>query len=105
MKEEVFKLVWNQFEDHTTNAFSLLYDEKDLCDVTLVTDDGETFLAHKVVLSGVSPVLKAILSGEAKSPSIFIYLSGMNGQSVDSILRFIYLGETKVKSENIKLSR
>ena len=85
----MFIFVWNQFEDHTTSAFSLIYDEKNFCDVTLVTDDGETLLAHKAVFSEVRPILKAILSG-------------MNGQSVDSILRCIYLGEINVKSENIE---
>ena len=47
-------LKWNDFQVNVSKSFSSLKKEKDLFDVTLVSDDEDHISAHKVVLSASS---------------------------------------------------
>ena len=102
MSKESFCLTWNEFEKSTTNTFNLLREEKEYSDVALFSDDGEIFNAHKVVLNAVSPFLKKIISRTPQHQTTWIYLGGLQNCEIEALLDFIYLGETKVDSENLK---
>ena len=83
----------------------------DFTDVTLVTDDKNTIKAHRNILSACSPVFKNILQMEINNVHPVIYLRGIQYPEIESILQFIYLGQTKFNEErtscpyyNVKLS-
>ena len=56
-----FSLKWNDFQENTSSAFINLRDYLEFNDVTLVSEDGETMEAHKVILSASSPFFMNIL--------------------------------------------
>ena len=68
-------------------------------DVTLICDDNVTIRTHKLILSSSSPLFKEILGGEPALSEIF--LIGIRGSQVESILKFIYLGEVIVHHDNL----
>ena len=58
-------------------------------DVTLICDDNVKIRTHKLILSSSSPLFKEILGDEATLSEIF--LIGIRGLEVESILKFIYI--------------
>ena len=68
-------------------------------DVTLVCDDQKEIKAHKVVLSACSSVFNSIFT-QHNLP--LIYLRGIQHVEMESILQFIYLGQTSFYQERIK---
>ena len=44
---EKFCLNWNDFKQNASSAFNQLRNDKNLTDVTLVSEEGEHILAHK----------------------------------------------------------
>ena len=70
------------------------------CDVTLVSDDGMVFTAHRVLLASHSEKLKTILtkveSSSSASSSFCVYLTGVTGYQLGLILDFIYCGEVRI---------
>merc|ERR1711949_114760 len=71
----------------------------DFTDITLVTDDKKTIKAHRNILSACSPVFKNILQMEINHSHPVIYLRGIKHSEIESILQFIYLGETKLSED------
>ena len=93
--DEKFCLRWNDFQTTVSNSFGILRQEKDLFDVTLVSDDEVQVSAHKVVLSACSSFFKSILKAHLHSHPL-IYLSGINSRNLGFILDYIYQGEVKI---------
>ena len=80
---------------------SRLVEEQDFSDVTFVSDDGEKVQAQIVVLSSCSPVLKKMLLGSPQHQQTLIYLAGIQHSEINSLLNFMYIGETKVHQEEL----
>ena len=72
----------------------------DFADVTLVTEDKKHIKAHKNILRACSPVLKEIVKLEESAKTI-IYLRGIHFSGLESIMRFIYLGESSYYEERM----
>jgi len=75
--------------------------EGNFADVTLVTDDQIQIPAHKIVLSGSSSVFKSIFLNNPHTHPL-LYLRGVKQEELQSILQFIYLGQTKVDKDRVK---
>ena len=93
------------WEAHSTHFQMLLYDMMTLnrfTDVTLVTDDQMKILAHRNILSACSPVFQNILESENHSNHPVIYLRGIMHRELQSIVQFMYLGQTTFKKDDIK---
>ena len=54
---EKFSLKWNDFQSVVSQSFSVLREESDFYDVTLVSDDHTQISAHKLVLSALQWLL------------------------------------------------
>ena len=67
---------------------------KDFADVTLVCDDQKQIQAHRNILSACSPVFKNMLQIESHSKHSVIFLRGVQQSEMESIIQFIYLGQT-----------
>ena len=105
------KLSWAGFSARSSQTLREIWKDKDFTDVTLVTEDGTQILAHQVILSAGSDLLKRsgfmLLKntlqtnknqGEERPP---LFLSGLKGSLVTSLVEFIYLGECSVSEEDL----
>ena len=101
MNQEIYHLTWNTFLTHLDYTFRDLVTERHFADVTLVSDDQVQIKAHKIILSSCSPVLKKLLL-DNPHPHPMIYLSGVKHEQLESILQWMYFGETNVYKDNIE---
>jgi len=88
-------LTWKNFQPHFKNLFIRLHEVQNFADVTLVSDDFIKFRAHKVVLSAASSVFRNLFE-EVHSE---IYVCGVMGHEIESLLKLVYLGRTEVSSQ------
>ena len=95
MKEEMSSLAYKSFNTHKNLTVHNLFTNHNFSDVTLVSDNQIPFRAHRCILSASSPVMKNLLLDYPHSNPL-IYLRGVNQQDLESVLQFIYLGETKI---------
>ena len=80
--KDMLKELWNSSEDY---------------DLTLVCDDKLQIKAHKAVLSACSPVFESIITEN----SSMIFLPEVEHDEMESILKFIYLGQAKVNQVKV----
>ena len=92
---ERFSLKWNDFQSVVSQSFSVLRQEADFYDVTLVSDDHTQISAHKLVLSASSDFFKSILRKNPHSHPL-LYLSGVDSTSLGFVLDYIYQGEVQI---------
>ena len=78
-----------------SQSFSVLRQEADFYDVTLVSDDHTQISAHKLVLSASSDFFKSILKKNPHSHPM-LYLSGVDSTSLGFVLDYIYQGEVQI---------
>ena len=102
MNNEKFNLTWDLYSDKIIEIHKDMIKTKDFADVTLVTDDEKCLKAHRIILSACSSVLKNILQIDPHNNKQVIFLSGIQHSEMESILQFMYLGETKIYEEQIK---
>ena len=101
MTDTKLGLVRSDFNLHTSKTFGALYKDNNFSDVTLVCKDHKQVSAHKAILSSSSNFFKDIF---LKSPHAhpLVYLK-LKSSDVESLVRFMYLGECQVKQEDIDL--
>ena len=97
---EKFCLKWNDFQSTVSKSFSLLKQEKEFFDVTLVSDDQLQIPTHKIVLSACSKFFKSVLTKNHHSHPL-IYLHGISSTNLNFILDYIYQGEVQIYQEQI----
>ena len=96
MLEMKYNLSWDGFSEHLKKFMSDLYTSETYSDVTLVCDDQMKMKANKLVLRACSPIFESMLSDLHQAPNTIIFLRGINHLELESILQFVYLGETKI---------
>ena len=100
MDLEVFNIKWEAPEDLLKQILKVFRQSNFLADVTLVCDDQRELKAHKVVLSSLSVVMENILNGHSEE-NLRIYLTVIQYKHMESILEFIYSGETSLEKKDI----
>ena len=95
-----YNLQWQDYTDHLREMLHSMLKSTEFTDVTLVCNDDQEIQAHKVVLTASSPVFKRMLRNK-NHPNPIIYLKDVNFQDMDSILQFIYLGQTTFNQNRI----
>ena len=94
------KLAYSDCSIKQTNFYNSLFEKQELTDVTLACDDGFQIKAHRTIISASSLFFReAIMNSNNTNP--FFYLKGVNQESLQSLLEFIYEGETVVKIEKV----
>jgi len=101
MAKESYELSWKEFDQCSSQAFKDHYNSEEYSDVTLASADDKQIKAHKIILSACSPFFQKILRNNPHQNPL-IYLKGIKHESIRSILKFMYLGETKVPEEDLK---
>ena len=90
------------FQNHVTSTFDDIRSEEIFADVTLVSDDQVKMPAHRIVISASSPVLKSLLLMNPTHSHPLIYLRGIKTYQLQSILQFMYKGETSVHQDHVE---
>ena len=101
MTAERYELSWKEFDQCTSQSFRNHFNKDDFSDVTLACDDDKQIKSHKMILSACSPFFQKILINNPHQHPL-IYLKGIKYESLKLILRFMYLGETKVSEEELQ---
>ena len=93
--DERVGLQWDHFESNLGSKFADLRREEHFSDVTLVSEDGQLFKTHKILLSATSPLLDNLLKSE-DHPKPLIFLRGARGDLLSCLLDFVYFGQVEV---------
>ena len=93
-------LKWDTFNSNLADLFKDLISSKTFSDLTLFSDDGVKFTAHKILLSSFSPVFRNML--EINSNQTIIYLRGIQSREFQHILQFMYTGEAVIEKDNME---
>lgn len=82
------------------NILNCLRDSKAFCDVTIVIENQE-FSAHKVILTSSSPYFYTMfLSDFGERAKSRVELKGLDVNSFEVIVKFIYTGQLEISTEN-----
>ena len=100
MVDENFVLKWKSHTDQMRQTLHEMMTTESLTDVTIVSSDQLYFKAHKVVLGAGSRIFNDIVNKMHANDS-FIFMRGINGKDLKSILSFVYLGEVSVDQERM----
>ena len=98
---EKFNLTWSEFVECRSNAISDLLLDKDFTDVTLVCEDNKQIATHKLIISSCSLFFKNIFKNNPHQNPI-IYLKGVKFVHLQSMLKFIYLGQVEVEADDLE---
>merc|ERR1712142_177440 len=94
-------LTWNDFSASAVETIRRLIEDKESADVTLVCNDNKQISAHKVVLSSCSNFFKKVLKNNPHKHPL-IYLKGVEFLNLQSIVKFMYLGQAEVEQNNLE---
>ena len=78
----------------------LLWNSEEFLDVTLACEDDQV-KAHKVILSAASPFFRQLLLRNPHNHPL-IFLKGASKTNIQSLLHFIYSGETSVNQADLE---
>ena len=95
MADSLLSVDWKTYPTFLQNNYKNLYQSRSFSDVTLVSGDLHCVQAHRNILAGSSPVLEKLIS-ETGTNSV-LYLRGISKENLESILQFLYLGETRIQ--------
>jgi len=100
-------LTWGNYETSMMATLkNLLTSENDDKDVTLVSDDGKQFRSHKFILKSTSGFFQKLFSTtplqNLNHPNPIVYLTNINSNEVESLLKFMYLGQVYLSQEDFK---
>ena len=101
MSQEQLDLNWFNFSDHLKKIMMNLLVSNDSADVTIVCEDKNKFKAHKFVLNACSPVFQSIISDLPKEEKSVIFLRGILSHEMESILKFMYLGQATLYQDRM----
>ena len=100
MPQGKYFLNWPSYSDHLRSTFRSMLETGDFSDVTLVFEDRKQFRAHRNILAAGSPMLMDILQiTHGIQPVIF--LKGVQGSDLETILQFLYFGEATLYEDRI----
>ena len=97
---EKFCLKWNDFKENVSTSFATLRDDTNLSDVTLVCEDGQQLVAHKVILAASSPFFQNLFTRN-KHEHPLIYMRGIEFDDLLAIVDFLYYGEANIYQQNL----
>ena len=93
-----------KFDNHRSNmwqSFETLRNEEEFFDVTLISDDQKSVLAHKVVISACSSFFKNVFKNITHSHPL-MYIPGVNSRELIMVMDFIYEGQVTVPKDIVE---
>ena len=101
MTSEKLQLNRKNFNKEILGALSLMRQDKDFTDVTLVCEDEVLVKAHRIILASASSFFKAALMRKKVSKKRKLFLRGLTAVQVETALDFLYLGEVAVVEQEV----
>ena len=103
IEENSIRLCWDQFQTNVPRAFENVRSSTDFSDVTLIAEDDSPIEAHRVILAAGSKFFQNILSASStkRHPHPLIYLRGVGGDDLNSLLDFLYTGKTCIEQRKL----
>ena len=98
--EESFFLTKNNYEDSTKTIFKTLLKDDEFTDVTLALSDEKQVKGHKAILGASSSFFRKIFQQNAAA-NLVLYLKGVKSKDMNSIMEFMYLGQTSVNKADL----
>ena len=95
-------LNWEHHVTSMENCFQRAINDTKYSDVTLVSEDYQSFSAHRIILSSCSETFEQILRFSSNSHPL-LYLKGFTGAQVKDILQFIYNGKVNVPTKDLNM--
>ena len=87
-----------QFQNNACDIIGKMKNIEEFCDVTLVSDDGENVLAHKVVLASASTLFREMFKDyEDKTDYKEVRMKGVQSNYMKVMVELVYNGETEIK--------
>ena len=87
------------------NAFTVMNELRErhmLCDVT-ITVGGKDFEAHKIVLCGCSPYLRAMFTnGMLETEKEQVEIQGLDPCSMEQLIQFMYTSMIEITVDNVQ---
>ena len=96
-----YDLKWENYRNWTENCISELSTDTTFSDVTLMSDDLQTFKAHKIILSKCSNFFQKVLESMPRNNTDTLFLKGVDGSTLKYMLKFIYEGAVSVPEEGL----
>ena len=93
MSNRKYIFTWPNYNDHLKQMLQTMKDDESSQDVTLVCDDKTKIKAHQIVLKTCSSLFESMFEGLSQ-PNPIVFLRGIQHQELESVLKFMYLGET-----------
>ena len=90
--------------DFQKNAREILKDmknDREFTDVTLVSEDGIMFLAHKVIMASSSTFFQSFFRSNNQANPL-VCMRGVSGKFLASLIDVLYTGETKIEETECK---
>ena len=87
--------MWEDFHKNMSDRFQSVLHNHEFVDVTLVSQEYKKIKAHKVILSSSSSFFQNILLNNPHQHPL-LYLKGVKFHNLQSLLQFMYLGQTEV---------
>ena len=101
MYEDEVRYTWRSFENDSIQSRKEWFQRGQFADVTLVSDDMVPFPAHRIVLGSSSKLLNTLFE-ITNEPRQALFLKGVSGIHLESVLNFIYIGETSVTADQVE---
>ena len=92
-----YQVKMKQFQSNANDILGRMKHIEEFCDVTLLSDDGERILAHKVVLASASTIFRKMFETYKEDEDQVISMRGVQSNFINSMVNLIYNGETEVK--------
>ena len=95
-------LNWEHYTKSLENCFERAFTDNFYTDVTLVSEDYQSFNAHRIILSTCSETFEQILKFSSNSHPL-LFLNGFTGAILKDILQFIYKGQVNIPTEDLNI--
>ena len=87
-----------QFQNDASDIIRKMKHIEEFCDVTLVSDDGEKILAHKVVLASASTLFREMFKDYKDNKDYNeVRMKGVQSNYMKAMVELVYNGETEIK--------
>ena len=90
----------SEYVQNQAKFYSSLLEKQELSDVTLACD-GFKVWGHRTILAASSLFFRDVIIN-SKHQNPFIYLKGINKELLESLIKFIYIGEATVQTDKLE---
>lgn len=100
-EEQTQKLKWDEFKTNLLQKQKEIFENCEESDCILISTEGKQFKTHKIVLSSSSQFFYDVLKDVPSTIVPTIHIPDAETSVIESLLQFIYTGETSVSNTHL----